>query len=112
MCYGDGTEMKKIIIGQKVGDKTQWDLPNSITLISATAKGRVQILWGGVPDGVISNRMAQELFQVILYPAGSVPSGESAWNGEGDDPKHTAKIQRHIAEEPLDIPRVDVKEIR
>ena len=104
--------MKRPVIGERIGDRTKWALPNSITLMSATAKGRVQIYWGGEADGVISNRMAQELFQVILYPAGSVPSGEPAWNGEGDDPKHAAKIQGHIAEEPLDIPRVDIKEIR
>lgn len=91
--------MKKPIVGIKKPVGVCWELPNDITLYQCG--NNLTTYFGADCKGVISKKLAQELFEVILYPPGSEPSPESA------DPTDRARM-RIEAEKQWDIPRVDL----
>ena len=93
--------MKKPIVGIKENeDRVAWFLPNDINLVSKD-DGMITVRFGDELAGVLTKSACHELFQVILYPPGSVPSPESA------DPtdKHRMKEEK---ERQWDIPRADI----
>ena len=99
--------MKKPIVGELNinSDMCWWHLPNDIGIyqsgLDQITGDRYMIAWDEEVAGPVSKKMAQELFQVILYPPGSEPSPEVA------DPtdKYRMKAEK---ERQHDIPRLDI----
>ena len=92
----------KIIVGEDVRGVTVWTLPDGITLNAYPDTETVFIIRGGKHLGELTRRYASELFNVLLYPPGSVPSPES------EDPTDRARM-RLEKERQWDIPRKDLE---
>lgn len=99
--------MKKPIVGELNirSDMCWWHLPNNAGIYQSGLAGingdNYMIAWEEEIAGPISKQMAQELFQVILYPPGSEPSPESV------DPTEQDRLRKQ-AEHAWEIPRKDI----
>lgn len=100
--------MKKPIVGElnASSDTCWWHLPNNIGVyqsgLDQITGDRYMLAWGEEIAGPVSKQMIQELFEVLLYPPGSVPSTESS------DPTHKAQMKHLEQERQYDIPRLDI----
>ncbi len=67
----------KPIVGEKRRDGIHFQLPNDISLVQVDkTKTNLRVYFGDEQAGILSNIAVQRLFEVILYPPGSVPSTE------------------------------------
>ena len=96
--------MKTPIVAVEDDGLYVWKLSKGIQLERSPKVSDVVVFMDDTIHGELSIKMAQELFNVILYPPGSEPSPESA------DP--TGKARMRLIEEQAyddDIPRIDIK---
>lgn len=95
--------MKKPIVGEVSTDKEDviWTLPNRIHLRKNGIDDEIHFYAMGQYVGRMTKGMAQEVFNVILYPPGSEPSPEVA------DPtdKYRMKAEK---ERQYEIPRANL----
>lgn len=98
----------KPIVGEKRRDGIHFQLPNDISLVQVgETTTNLRVYFGDEQAGILSNAAVQRLFEVILYPPGSVPSPEVAPPSIN---LYAKDLQAQGLAEEYEIPRQDLEQ--